>query len=160
MKQKVKERGYLTIDEILDMSLGSLITTISRAHSAFLFKELEKLGITGGQYQFLVGLTHEDSITQEDLANNFHMNESTIARALRKLEDVGMVQREVDESNRRRKIITVTEKGRTTVNIISKMDEKWEEKLGSLSDREKKELKEMLRALSIESVKLMNEIRK
>jgi DNA-binding MarR family transcriptional regulator len=156
----MKERGRLSKEEISNMPLGSLITTVSRAHSAFLFREIEKFGITGGQFQFLMGLAREDSITQEELANSFHMNESTIARALRKLEDAGMVQRKVDENNRRRKIITVTEKGRTAVDTIRKMDEKWEERVKSLSPDEKNELKKILRTLAVESMQLMHEFRK
>ena len=155
----MKERRHISGEEISNMPLGSLITTVSRAHMAFLFGEIEKLGITGGQFQFLRGLSQRDGITQEELANNFHMNESTIARALRKLEDSGMVQREVDENNRRRKIITVTEKGRASVDSIRKMDEKWEKRFKSLSLDEKNKLKEMLRALAVESMELMHEFR-
>jgi Transcriptional regulators len=154
----MKERGRLSKEEILDMPLGSLITTISRSHMAFLYSEIEKLGI-GGQFQFLMGLAREDGIIQEELANNFHMNESTIARALRKLEDAGMVQRKVDENNRRRKIITVTEKGRASVDAIAKIDQKWEERVQSLSLEEKNKLKEMLRILAVESMELMYEFR-
>lgn len=154
----MKERGRLSKEEILDMPLGSLITTISRSHMAFLYSEIEKLGI-GGQFQFLMGLAREDGIIQEELASRFHMNESTIARALRKLEDAGMVQRKVDENNRRRKIITVTEKGRAAVNAIDKIDAKWEERVQSLSLDEKNKLKEMLQALAIESMELMYEFR-
>ena len=156
----MKERGYLSKEEISNMPLGSLIDTISRAHSAFLFREIEKFGITGGQFQFLMGLDRVDGITQEELATSFHMNESTIARALRKLEDAGMVQREVDETNRRKKIITVTEKGRTVVDTIRKANEEWEEKIQSLSTDEKTKLKEMLRSLSIEAIDLMFEVKK
>lgn len=154
----MKERGRLSKEEILDMPLGSLITTISRSHMAFLYSEIEKLGIRG-QFQFLMGLAREDGIIQEELANNFHMNESTIARALRKLEDAGMVQRKVDENNRRRKIITVTEKGRAAVDAIAKIDHKWEERVQSLSPDEKNKLKEMLRVLAVESMELMYEFR-
>lgn len=152
------ERGSLSKEEILDMPLGSLITTISRAHSAFLIREIKELGITRGQFQFLMGLAREDGITQEELANNFHMNESTIARALRKLEDSGTVQRKVDNQNRRKKIITVTEKGKSIVNTIKKKDEKWEERIRSLSNDEKHELKKLLRTLAVESGQLMNEL--
>ena len=154
----MKERGRLSKEEILDMPLGSLITTISRSHMAFLYSEIEKLGI-GGQFQFLMGLAREDGIIQEELATRFHLNESTIARALRKLEDAGMVQREVDENNRRRKIITVTEKGRAAVDAISEIDKKWEERVQSLSLDEKNKLKEMLQVLAIESMELMYEFR-
>lgn len=155
----MKEKGFLSQEEILDMPLGSLITAVSRAHVAFLFKEIKKFGITGGQFQFLMGLAREDGITQEELASNFHMNESTIARALRKLEDAGMVQREVDESNRRKKIITVTDKGRAAVDVIKKKDEMWEAEIQSLSPDEKNKLKEMLKALTFESVDLMRGVR-
>lgn len=154
----MKGRGRLSKEEIMNMPLGSLITTISRSHMAFLFSEIEKLGI-GGQFQFLMGLAREDGIIQEELANRFHLNESTIARALRKLEDAGMVQREVDENNRRRKIITVTEKGRAAVDSISEIDQKWEEKVQSLSADEKIKLKEMLQVLAVESAELMYEFR-
>ena len=154
----MKERGRLSKEEIMNMPLGSLITTISRSHMAFLFSEIEKLGI-GGQFQFLMGLAQEDGIIQEELASRFHLNESTIARALRKLEDSGMVQREVDENNRRRKIITVTEKGRAAVDAISEIDQKWEERVQSLSADEKNKLKEMLQALAVESAELMYEFR-
>ena len=156
----MKEKGRLSREEISDMPLGSLITSISRAHLAFLYREIEKLGITGGQFQFLMGLAREDDITQEELANSFHMNESTIARALRKLEDAGMVQRKVDENNRRKKIIKVTKKGKDAVDDIKKADEEWENKIKSLSLDEKKELKEMLKNITIESMTLMHEFRK
>ena len=156
----MKERGYLSEEEILDMPLGSLIIAISRAYLAFLYSELEKLGITGGQFQFLMGLAREDGITQEELANSFHMNESTIARALRKLEDAGMVQRKVNENNRRKKIITVTEKGRNVVVNVREAEESWEKRIQSLSSDEKNKLKEMLRTLTTESMKLMHESRR
>ena len=136
-----------------------MITTISRAHLAFLFNEIEKLGISGGQFQFLVGLSKMDGITQEELANSFHMNQSTIARALRRLEDAGMVKRTVDKNNRRKNIITLTEKGRSAVENINKKDKKWEEKISSISSDEKAKLKDMLRALAVEAALSMESLK-
>ena len=141
----MKERERISRDEILEMPIGSLISAISRAHLAYLFGEIEKLGITGGQYYFLNALIHEDGIIQEELASNVHMNESTITRALKKLEDAGMVHREVDENNRRRKIITVTEKGKDAVDKIRKLDEEWDDKIRSLSPSEKTRLKKNIK---------------
>lgn len=156
----MKERERITRDEILEMPIGSLISAISRAHLAYLFGEIEKLGITGGQYYFLNALIREDGIIQEELASNVHMNESTITRALKKLEDAGMVHREVDENNRRKKIITVTEKGRDAVDKIRKLDEEWDDKIRSLSPSEKTKLKETLRTLTLESLQMMHEIKR
>jgi DNA-binding MarR family transcriptional regulator len=153
------ERGQISEEKILDMPLGSLITTVSKVHSVFLYKEIEKLGITGGQFQFLVGLDREEGITQEYLAKKFHMNESTIARALRKLEDAGMILRTVDDNNRRRNIITITKKGKAAADNIRKKEEEWERNISSLSGDEKKELKDMLRAMLMESMQSMDRAR-
>jgi len=156
----MKERERITRDEILEMPIGSLISAISRAHLAYLFGGIEKLGITGGQYYFLNALIREDGIIQEELASNVHMNESTITRALKKLEDAGMVHREVDENNRRKKIITVTEKGRDAVDKIRKLDEEWDDKIRLLSPSEKTKLRETLRTLTLESLQMMHEIKR
>ena len=154
------ENERFTRDEILDMTLGSLISTVNRAYLVFLFQEIEKYGITGGQLLFLTGLSKKDSISQMELANTYHMNQSTIARALKKLEDAGMVKRNVDENNRRKNIITVTGKGRTTVDNIRLIEEKWESNIKSLNIDEKNKLKELLRSLALESLENMKNIRK
>jgi DNA-binding MarR family transcriptional regulator len=142
------------------MTLGSLISTVNRAYLVFLFQEIEKYGITGGQLLFLNGLSRKDSISQMELANTYHMNQSTIARALKKLEDAGMVKRNVDENNRRKNIIIVTEKGRTTMDNIRLIEEKWESNIKSLNIDEKNKLKELLRSLALESLESMKTIRK
>jgi DNA-binding MarR family transcriptional regulator len=149
-----------TRDEILDMTLGSLISTVSRAYLFFLFREIEKYGIHGGQFQFLRSLSKKDSISQEELANIYHNHQSTIARALRKLEDAGMVARNVDENNRRKNIITITEKGRNIVDNIRLMDEKWESNVKSLNIDEKNKLKELLKTLALEALENMYTTRK
>lgn len=162
-KERMDLRGEMERhpqDEILKMPLGSLISAISRAHLAYLFSEIEKLGITGGQYRFLGAIIREDGIIQEELANNIHLNESTITRTLKKLEDAGMVHREVDENNRRRKIITVTEKGRDVVDKITKLDAEWDNKIKSLSTSEKDKLKETLRPMVLEVVQMMHEVKR
>lgn len=148
-------RGTLSPDEISEMTLGNLITSISRAHLRYLFLEMDKHGITGGQYQFLLGLSKQDGITQDELARNFHMNQSTIARAMKKLEDAQMVTRRTDDTNRRKNIITVTDNGRKVVSQVELMDEKWEEDIGSLSKTAKSELKEKLRNILQEALESM-----
>jgi DNA-binding MarR family transcriptional regulator len=152
----VEDEGF-TSDQFLDMTLGSLVSTVSRGYLIFLFQEIEKYGIHGGQFQFLRSLSKKDSISQEELANIYHNHQSTIARALRKLEDTGMVARNVDENNRRKNIITITEKGRKIVDNIRLMDEKWENNIKSLTVDEKNKLKELLKTLALEVLENMKE---
>jgi DNA-binding MarR family transcriptional regulator len=150
----VEYKGF-TNEEFLDTSLGSLVSTVSRGYLIFLFHEIEQYGIHGGQFQFLRSLSKKDSISQEELANIYHNHQSTIARALRKLEDEGMVERNVDENNRRKNIITITEKGRKIVDDIRLMDEKWEDNIKSLTVDEKNKLKELLKTLASELLENM-----
>ena len=71
-----------------------------------------------------------------------------------------MVKRNVDENNRRKNIIIVTEKGRTTMDNIRLIEEKWESNIKSLNIDEKNKLKELLRSLALESLESMKTIRK
>ena len=70
-----------------------------------------------------------------------------------------MVARKVDENNRRKNVITITEKGRDIVDNIQLMDEKWESNLKSLDIDEKNKLKEMLTDLALEALDNMKNIR-
>ena len=68
-----------------------------------------------------------------------------------------MVARKVDENNRRKNIITITEKGRDIVDNIRLMDEKWENNLKSLDFDEKHKLKELLTTLALDDMKTIRE---
>lgn len=59
---------------------------------------------------------NEDNLIQEDLAKLFRRNESTITRTLRKL----------DENNRRKNLVYLTNNGIELVNQMKEADEKWE----------------------------------
>lgn len=147
------ERVYK--DEIRDMTIGPLMSTIGRTYLISLSQEIEKYGIHGGQYQFLVGLSKKDNVSQEDLANIYHTHQSTVARDLKKLEDIGMISRRADENNRRKNLITITLKGKNTVDKVQLMDEKWEnsiKSINSLTIDEKNKLRELLKNVALESV--------
>jgi DNA-binding MarR family transcriptional regulator len=71
-----------------------------------------------------------------------------------------MVARNVDENNRRKNIITITEKGRNIVDNIQLMDEKWESNIKSLNIDEKNKLKELLKTLALEALENMETLQK
>ena len=53
----------------------------------------------------------------------YHLNESTIARNIKKLEDKGFIERIPDK---RKKIIKITKKGKYTAEKVMDYDEKWD----------------------------------
>ena len=54
------------------------------------------------------------------------MNDGTIAKALRKLEDKNMIQRSPNPDNRRQNLISLTDTGLNIAEEINNLDDKWE----------------------------------
>ena len=115
--------------------------------------KIKELGLTAGQYPFFMELSHNEGITQDDIANLFHIDKGTVARALRKLEDNKFIYREIDPENRRRYLIYLTEKGKDTIPQVKSIDKEWENLVCSeFSNDENSRLLEILQELVINSL--------
>ncbi len=104
------------------------------------------MNLTEGQVPYLVALSKEEQLTQDDLAKMFHIDKGTIARSIQKLEDKKLVRRVQDHVNRRRYILYLTEKGEDTIPEIIDAEKKWEDTIF-------KDFSEEERSLLIEGVK-------
>ncbi|KZX17670.1 transcriptional regulator SlyA [Methanobrevibacter cuticularis] len=142
----MKEIDYLLKKDSSSIFLKDLINIINRSHSLYIYHEMKKYGISVSQYYFLVDLSYEDNIIQEEIAKRKKMNESSITRALKKLEDQELIQRTPDENNRRKNIVTFTEKGRKFMKKVKKIDMEWEKSATTLlSQKDKEKLKRRLK---------------
>ena len=97
-----------------------------------------------GLHPLLIKIYRNRGISQEELAEAFHLNESTITRNLKKLEDKGFIKRIKDK---RKKIIEVTSKGEKTALKIMDYDEKWDEQL-NLTEEEYNDFLKILKKIS------------
>jgi MarR family transcriptional regulator, temperature-dependent positive regulator of motility len=109
-----------------EIPIGLMVSMIHRTHMIFINDKIKDMDITAGQIPFLMVLSREEGITQDDLASHFHIDKGTVARALRKMEDNNYLFREIDPENRRRHLIYLTEKGKNAVPQIVDIDKKWE----------------------------------
>ena len=117
-----------------DIPTAPLISILYREHAKYLNEKVKDENLSYGLQPILVKIYREKNIIQEDLAKAFNLNESTITRNLKKLEEKGFIERIPDK---RTKIIRVTQKGAKTARKVMDYDEKWDEKLKSnLSDEE------------------------
>lgn len=120
-----------------EIPLSLTISMIHRTHMMFINDKIKQMDITAGQIPFLMVLSREEGITQDELAAHFHIDKGTVARALRKLEDKKYLSREIDPENRRRHLIYLTKKGKDTVPKIIGVDKEWEHSMRSkISDDE------------------------
>ena len=89
------------------------ISAIYRYSQIYIGERTKKYHIGKGQWHFLTELLfNEDGITQEELSEKLYIDKANTARALKKLEGEGYIERKVDSDDARKKRIYVTDKSR------------------------------------------------
>ena len=116
---------------------GRYISILYRLSSVFYSKEFHKFGIGAGQYMFMIHLYKNDGISQEKLSELINIDKGTTAKAIKKLEELGYVERNKDISDKRVNKIYLTEKALEIKDEFLASLTKWEDILTSnLSDEE------------------------
>lgn len=92
-------------------STACKIRLMSREIGGFISRLLEPMGVTASQADFLHFLLQGE--TQPSvIAQHIGIDASNLSRMTRQFEEQGLVERRVDESNRTRVELVLTEKGR------------------------------------------------
>ena len=121
-----------------------------REHAKYINDNVKEEELSFGLHPLLIKIYRNEGISQEELAEALHLNESTIARNLKKLEDKGFIERINDK---RKKIIKITPKGGKIAQKVMDLDEMWDKKLKSnLTDEEYDNLLKTLRKISEELI--------
>lgn len=124
------------------------ISIIYREHAKYINDNVKEENLSFGLHPLLIKIYRHDGISQEQLANDFHLNESTITRNLKKLEDKGLIEKIKDK---RKKLIKITPKGEKTAQKVIDFDEKWDEQL-NLTDEEYEYFLKILRKITEELI--------
>ena len=124
----MKEMNEYTYNTIKEVPLSAMMSTIHRHHSIYINRRLKDIGLTSGLYGILLCIydDYKSPKTQQDIAKRLNMNDGTIAKALRKLEDKNMIQRSPNPDNRRQNLISLTDTGLSIAEEFNNLDEKWE----------------------------------
>ena len=109
-----------------DIPTVPFISILYREHAKFINEKVKDENLSFGLYPLLIKIYNNEGIIQEQLAQNFHLNESTITRNLKKLEDKGFIERIPEK---RTKVIRVTEEGKITAQKVIDYDEEWDSKI-------------------------------
>ena len=121
------------------------IGMISRALDSISNIEFKEVDLTRGQYLYLVRICENPGIIQEKLAEMIKVDRTTTARAIKKLESNGMIERLEDKENKKIKKLYPTKKGAEIYPfIIRENNYSNAVALNGLSDEEAKQLKYLL----------------
>lgn len=107
-----------------DIPTSPLVSLLYRKQTSYINQQLKDVNLSSGLYPLLVKTYKKEKISQEELAKAIHVNESTVTRNLDKLEKKGLIKK---TREKRKKIISVTDKGAQVAQKIMDYDERWDE---------------------------------
>ncbi|EMV9575393.1 MarR family transcriptional regulator [Listeria monocytogenes] len=130
-------------------SLAKAIAIIHRSESTLKNKKLLETGLNIGQLRYLWTLYKEDGISQESMAKRFMVDKASVTRHIKRLEELGMIRREIDAKDRRIQRIFVTETGFQMRDLIEEVTAEWSALLtANFSEKEKDDLMHLIGRLS------------
>ncbi|MBQ6349903.1 MAG: MarR family transcriptional regulator [Methanobrevibacter sp.] len=125
-----------------DIPISPLVSLIHRKQTVYLNDKLKEVNLSSGLYPLLIKAYKNNGISQEELASELYVNESTITRNLNKLENKGLITK---TPQKRKKIISVTDEGKKTAKKIMDIDKKWDSIIRkSLTDEEFQDFRKLL----------------
>jgi DNA-binding MarR family transcriptional regulator len=96
------------------------IGMIARALDSISNIEFKEYELTKGQYLYLVRICETPGIIQEKLAEKIKVDRTTAARAIKKLEMNGFIEKKEDQHNHKIKKLFPTEKGNNVYPYIKR----------------------------------------
>ena len=96
------------------------IGMIARALDSISNMEFKEYNLTKGQYLYLVRICENPGIIQEKLAEMIKVDRTTAARAIKKLEINGFIDKKDDTHNKKIKKLFPTEKGKNVYPFIKR----------------------------------------
>jgi len=100
-------------------SVGVLIKSASKSLEKAVGERLKKeTGLTGGKWKIIVALAAEDGVSQKKLADMIFLESPTLVTMLDKLQDMKMIERRPDPSDRRNNLVFLTEKSRPLIEPV------------------------------------------
>ncbi|CAH0187432.1 Transcriptional regulator SlyA [Peribacillus frigoritolerans] len=121
------------------------IGMIARALDSISNIEFKEHDLTKGQYLYLVRICENPGMIQEKLAEMIKVDRTTAARAIKKLEINGFIEKKEDRHNKKIKKLFPTEKGKSIYPFIKRENDYSNTvALEGLSEREVETISDLL----------------
>ena len=133
--------------------IANHLITLSKTHDFYMNKHIKNgTDILPSQYYMLLFLYYEMGINQSDIAKACLMDRSGVSRAFKDFEEKGLIEREIDETNKRAYKITLTKKGIETSEFIIQKEKEWDEMICEELDISHEDLLKLLSKVSMKSL--------
>ncbi len=109
------------MDFDLDNSLGILVANVRNSIRSDAELRLQQFSITPAQCLILLRLYEKENITQKELAHDTYFKQPSLTLMIDKLEKKELVKREASLSDRRAHVVTLTKKGKSLKEELTKI---------------------------------------
>lgn len=118
-------------------NLSKYISVTHRRSQIFYAEHLGKLGVTSGQFMYIVCICENPGYTQDELSQQLIIDKSTVAKVLFQLEANGFITKITNSNDRRAFNIFPTDKALTIYPKILEIKDQWHHEMTEgLSDIE------------------------
>ena len=109
--------------------------------------------ITPRDFTYLSNINYHQNCSQKELAEKLFVSESNVTQIVKRLEKNGLVRRDIDEKNKSRRILSLTEKGKLTLyKLLKEIYEGEARFLDNYDDEDVEKFKKMLYDFSITAI--------
>jgi DNA-binding MarR family transcriptional regulator len=144
----VPARSGKPVRDVLNRRPGFLIRRLHQIHTSLFAEECEPFGITPVQYSLMTALLHHGEADQVSLAAEVGIDRANTTDVLRRLEERGLIAREMSAEDSRAKLCTLTREGRKLALAMEKAVRRAHERtVDALPAAERKAFVESLRRL-------------
>lgn len=117
--------------------LSKYVSVAYRRTQIFYTEKLKKLGISSGQFMYIVCICENVGQTQDELSQRLIIDKSTVAKILSQLETNGYITKAINSNDRRAFNIFPTDKAVAIFPKILEIKDEWHRKMTeNLSDIE------------------------
>ncbi len=143
-------------EESFDNSpLIGLIHNISKNQIKYLKSRISELDLDF-EIRYVMLIYDNPNCSQDDIVNICGESKANVAKALKKLENKGYIQREINLDNRRKYMLKTTDKSNEIVPKIRQISCDWEKEVG-ISENDA-EFIERVKKIAINGMKLVEEL--
>ncbi|CZQ85388.1 transcriptional regulator marr-type conserved site [Trichococcus palustris] len=121
------------------------IGSISRQATTEMNQQVVHFGLDNNLFIYLMRIVEKEGLSQSDLVEEARVDKTTLSRSIKKLEQLGYINKIADATNRKFKRLYATKKGKEVYPELAKLEESYvKNALQNLTSSEAKELINLL----------------
>lgn len=122
------------------MELPKIISLLHRKMNTELNDRLSEIGLSNAKSRLLKHLHSEGEMTQTDLCTDLELDKSTVAKALSRMEEQGLISKYINPEDTRSFVVSITPKSSKIIPEAQKVSAEWSSDVTSVLTKEEKKL--------------------